>query len=741
MRLFYTIIFIILLFILSNIFCYNNQLLYAKDTANCAGTEFLLCFPQNGNTIKEQPTSLVLLIYISSYDGSICHYDIRYFINDTLISIKDSIYGEQIETINIPIELEVKSFKENEKKGIFINSDNPINVYAISKQRATSDAFLCYPTNILDTSYIIASYKNKLSHLIGDPRNHYSAITIVALEDNTIVEIIPTAPLADFENEPLQTVTIKLNKGETRQVIAKITKPYDLTGSIINSNKKIVVYSTHNDTSIKPKDYTFGTTDVLIKQTLPISRLGSNAIFSPLIHPNYNNLTLGRIISPFDKNAILFPDTTIYLNKYEFYEFEFDTATFIQTTKPALFAEYGFSSNNGDFADPLLLLLPPIENYLNKYLFKVPDFLSLKKHYINVIIDTIGKKSLEIDNTSLADINSYKITGTSLIYFNLQVEPGNHLIKSDSAFGLIIHGYGGCEGYGYIPNMKTDRKIDYYLDKIPPKVSFYDDCIKSIIISDEGKYKTGIKSFNIIEKNNIEIIKTDINDIYAEKYLVELIDPLKDGKLLFEITDIAGNKKIDSIEAKGFTIINDEIEKNNVKFLECQCDTIKLNNFGNFKQSFRAFFYNNLNFSVPLSQNYLELEPNQSGTLITCIFSNNLLGEIFDTLYLIDECDRIMKIPYQATIEPNYYEEQIKCGTKLKLVTSNKYINNNKNKLIINNFTGNIKIFDILGNIILQKDYYNTNSEETLNINNGIYFIMIYDDKGIVETKKITIIN
>ena len=100
-----------------------------------------------------------------------------------------------------------------------------------------------------------------------------------------------------------------------------------------------------------------------------------------------------------------------------------------------------------------------------------------------------------------------------------------------------------------------------------------------------------------------------------------------------------------------------------------------------------------------------------------------------------------MNIPYQSTIEPNYYEEQIKCGTKLKLVTSNKYINNNKNKLIINNFTGNIKIFDILGNIILQKDYYNTNSEETLNINNGIYFIMIYDDKGIVETKKITIIN
>ena len=91
MRLFYTIIFIILLFILSNIFCYNNQLLHAKDTANGAGTEFLLCFPQNYDTTKGQPTSLVLLIYISSYDGSICHYDIRYFINDTLISIKDSI--------------------------------------------------------------------------------------------------------------------------------------------------------------------------------------------------------------------------------------------------------------------------------------------------------------------------------------------------------------------------------------------------------------------------------------------------------------------------------------------------------------------------------------------------------------------------------------------------------------------------------------------------------------------------
>lgn len=729
------------LLILTLYFILSNMLLFSQDSSNSAGKDFFLCFPQNEDT-SNIAKEIALQIFISSYNGNVCHFSINYFLNDKPIIVNDSVSGKNIVTINIPIELEIHSLKSNEKKGIIISSDQQINVSAISKQLATSDAFLCYPINILDTSYIVASYKNKFFSVVGHPQNRYSAIIIASLEDSTSVEIIPTVPLEGLGNDSLQPVKIVLNKGETRQLIARITKEYDLTGSIINSNKKIVVYSTHQGAYIPAKGSTqTGNTDVILKQTLPISRLGTNAIFSPIINARYNNRTLGRVISPFDNNILNISDTTIILNKQEFYEFEFDSTFIANTSKPSLFAEYCLSGINNDYLDPFLLLLPPKENYQNEYLFLVPVFNSLTKNYINIITDSIGKNSLELDNISLKDTPCYKIQGTNKLFFQLPINPGSHNIKSDSLFGLIVYGFGEAESYGYIPGMKTDRKIDYYFDKTPPVVLFENGCTSSVTFFDEGKYKTGIAKISILNNDNIILTKdTGYKDYFSEKYKLSLLNPFQDGKLTFEVNDIVGNSKVDSISMKGFTISYNKYEKDTMNFLEFKCDTMTLYNFGYYGQNFRTFFSKNIIFSVPPSLTDLTIPTNRINDLIICMYPKQL-GLINDTLILIDDCERIIRIPFEVQVEPNIYEGESQCGVKIKLITSNIYSYFDKNRFITNNFTGEIQIYNIIGNLIYKKKYFKESSEDNFNINTGIYFIVITDQSGNKRFEKILITN
>lgn len=729
------------LLILTLYFILNNMFLFSQDSSNCAGKEFLLCFPQNEDTTNIAK-DIALQIYISSYNGNVCHFTINYILNDEPIIVNDSVSGKNILTINIPIELEIHSYKSNEKKGIFISSDQQINVSAISKQFATSDAFLCYPINILDTSYIVASYKNKFFSVVGHPKNRYSAIVIAALEDSTSVEIIPTVPLEGLGNDSLHPVKILLNKGETRQLIAKITKEYDVSGTILNSNKKIVVYSTHQGAYIPAKgNNQTGNTDVIIKQTLPITRLGTNAIYSPIFNTRYNNRTLGRVISPFDNNILILSDTSFILNKQEYYEFEFDSTIIANTSKPSLFAEYCLSGINNDYLDPFLLLLPPKENYEKEYLFQVPVFNSLSINYISIIIDSIGMKSLKLDNIPLNNYISTKIQGTNYSFFQFPIKQGSHYIKSDSSFGLIVYGFGEAESYGYIPGMKTERKIDFYFDKIPPQIIFDRGCNSSVIFSDEGKYKTGIAKISILNNDNIILTKdTGYKDYFSEKYKMALLNPFQDGKLLFEVFDLAGNFKVDSILMKGFTISYKKYKKDTMNFLEFKCDTMTLNNFGYYGQNFRAYFSKNIIFSVPPSRNDLTIPTNRNDGLIFCIYPKQL-GLINDTLILIDDCDRIIRIPFEVQVEPNIYEGESQCGVKIRITTSNIYSYLDKNKFITSKFTGEIQIFNIIGNLIYRKSYYNESSEENFNFNSGIYFIIITDQSGIQRFEKVLITN
>ena len=116
-------------------------------------------------------------------------------------------------------------------KAIHVTAAKPIVIYSFTTQSLSSAATLCLPTNVLGKQYYAASY----TQLSANPTGN-NFITIIAVEDNTSIEIIPTQSTVGGW-VPNSVNIVNLNKGEIYQVLGDMTgnSGSDLTGTSILS--------------------------------------------------------------------------------------------------------------------------------------------------------------------------------------------------------------------------------------------------------------------------------------------------------------------------------------------------------------------------------------------------------------------------------------------------------------------------------------------------------------------------
>src|SRR5215213_5933439 len=157
-----------------------------------------------------------------------------------------SITGGQVVSLNIPNLYFIDNEGLFKNKAIRVTGDKPLVVYSYITRSAASAATLCLPTNVLGKEYYSVNFTQ-----VSNEANSNSFFTIVGVEDNTTVEIIPRA---NTKNGWLPNVpqTVNLNKGEIYQVLGTTTgsSGVDLTGSKIRSIasgsggcKRIAVFS------------------------------------------------------------------------------------------------------------------------------------------------------------------------------------------------------------------------------------------------------------------------------------------------------------------------------------------------------------------------------------------------------------------------------------------------------------------------------------------------------------------
>ncbi len=702
----------------------NIKLLAQNEIKSNAGKEFILCFPKNDNNNQD---STFLALYISSNDGSKCNISVKYLLDDIEINENYSVIGNEIANIEIPSKLEISDYKVNQKKAIFVNSDNDIVVYGLSKNSYTSDAFLVYPVSICDNLYTNASWANNLlSTSIDNFSNRYSNITFVGINDNTLITIYTSSKVINNDySDTSGPITININKGETKMMQASYKKFYDLTGSIINSNNPISVFSCHERAAIPDND---ASRDVLIEHTPPVSILGTTALVTPLYLEKFKPTYIFRIIPYFDNTKISLPDRDTIINRFSFLEIITDTAFYVYSDKPVLYAQYSISAQlhekTNQIGDPFLAFLPSKEQYLKSYKFISAPFEDFEYHYVNISIHQNGIPSLLLDNEKIPDSLFKRIGSTDYFYAGVRIKEGAHFISSDSTFGILVYGYGTWDSYGYTGGMKTERIIEQIMDNNPPVVAKNGHCNMQSSVTELNEFDTGIKDIEIIDKYNI--IETIPNFAIGAKNVslsFNLINELEDGWLIYKIQDLKGQFIHDTISIMGFT--SDIIKKtitDTLKQFEFHCDTLQIINRNSFNKNYKLYFQNNTSFSIPPSYFEFELKSNSDSLFPYCIYSNNL-GIITDKLVIIDECGREKTLDFKIFIE-NIIDELIsKCKLNIKIETLESM------KKELNSFGFTYSLYDINGRKV---DF------AQLDINpKGLFFIVISDEKDNYQFIKI----
>jgi len=407
-----------------------------------AGTDFWFGFLENfsGTQIDGQ-------LYITSPVNTTC-----------TVTLANGSYTQNFAiTANVLLNVTIPAFNSPlvindqaiENQSIHITSASPVTVYAANVENATVDATVIYPTTSIGNNYRVAVYNP--SNLFGSA----SEFLIVAAENNTDIEIIPTA--ATLQGNPAGVpINITLQQGQTYMVQSTA----DLTGSTIkavgaNSNcKKFSVFGGNQCASIPNVGAAFVCCcDHIYEQIPDVNRWGRNFVISPLttrVGDTYVVMahTNGTIVNVAGVG-------TYNLNAGQFAEFITPgPAKWITSNNPVLVAQY---ANSGDYdfsagADPFYIIIPPVEQATTDAIFGAYAMPLTNSYYLNLVTKTTNiAGGIILDGVPIAAGSYQPVTGNPAYSFApLTILAGSHTLTSDSTFIATTYGFGQYESYGYL---------------------------------------------------------------------------------------------------------------------------------------------------------------------------------------------------------------------------------------------------------------------------------------------------
>ncbi len=433
---------------------------FAQDFSN-KGKEFWLAYSYHVGMVNGgQPVAMTL--YLTSDVATT--YTVEIYGVVTLAS--GAISANQVIPVTIPNTYFISTDGLTTNRTIRVAAVKPIVVYSFITRQQASAASLCLPVNVLGKEYYSSSFTQ-----LSNEANASSYITIVGVEDNTSVEITPTANtvggwLANSTN------TITINKGQIYQVLGTTTgtSGVDLSGTKVKSIasasggcKRIAVFSGSGKISIGSPSCTGSSADNLYQQLYPVASWGKKYLTAPSNNRLNNHYRIMRS-DPASKvflNGIAIPTASFTNNFYQFYN---NTPNLIESDIPVSVAQY-FTSQNCPTPqnpyDPDMIVLNPVEQNINKVtLVSSPlTVAGLHQHHLHVIMKNdasgagtgTGQSSFRFDGASVP-IPSWVVhprdANYSYLYLS-NVTSGNHTLVSDSGFNALAYGYGNAETYGY----------------------------------------------------------------------------------------------------------------------------------------------------------------------------------------------------------------------------------------------------------------------------------------------------
>lgn len=450
-----------------SLFCFFSNV-SAQVTSN-KGTDFWLMYGAHVSSYSGNSPQK-MSIYVTSDVSTTGKLDIP----GIGYTANFSVNANQVTVIDIPLSAYVGGIEGKFNKGMHLTSVKPIVAYAHIYDSSVSGATLVLPTNTLGKDYYSLNFTQKSNSL-----NAYSFCSIVAVEDNTQVNITPSVPTQGGWPAGVQQ-TINLNKGEVYQILGLensrvdlnpngaqrnwSTTGGDLTGTIIKSVaangqscKKIAVFSGSTKISISCVAASPGSADNLFQQVYPTATWGKSFITVPSKNRNYD---IYRIFKSNPSAVVKLNGTVIpsanFINNF-YYEFASQNTNFIESDNSIQVAQYQVTQGRtincttfqSDLGDPEMIYLNPLEQTLDKITMYSSSFFAITAHYINVVIKTSDAPSFTLDGVAKGSSFVPVAQRSGYSSAQLDVTSGTHTLQANGGFNAIAYGFGNAESYGY----------------------------------------------------------------------------------------------------------------------------------------------------------------------------------------------------------------------------------------------------------------------------------------------------
>ncbi len=437
--------------------------LYAQSTKyDNFGTEFYVAF---GPNLGADESSNVMDLYITSHvatSGTVEVPALNFFQTFTTTP-------GQITTIVLPngtntpqtVELP-ESLDEQVIQGmaVHITSDSEVAVFGLNHKKYSSDSYMGLPNNVLGTEYRTINYNSSSDGFFGDGLTP-GEFWIVAVNDSTHVTITLN-DVSSLGTQPNTPIAVQLNKGDIYLIEGgEQDESNDLTGSLIESDQPIAVFSGHRRTAIPDTAVNIQgipSRDHLVEQLPPVSAWGDSALVVPYATAMLPDLV--RVVCAEDSTQISINGKAVAgtFNAGQFYEItHLQGVTSIQASKPIEVGQYMHTSLGSvgnpqlpAYGDPAYSLVFPVEQFQSSYtIISIVNADAFSGNFVNIVADASSIGTMTIDGTPI-NTNEFKpIPNTRFDYAQHPLAQGTHNIACSSPFGVTIYALGPVDSYAH----------------------------------------------------------------------------------------------------------------------------------------------------------------------------------------------------------------------------------------------------------------------------------------------------
>lgn len=364
-----------------------------------------------------------------------------------------SVLPGDVVKVLLPIEAADMPSGEPVQRAVVVQADANISVYGLNSNAQTSDAFVALPVEAAGSDYMAVGYFRWAQN--------FEQVSIVAIYDNTEVKLAPhfISPYTYTVRNGVPS-TITLNAGDVYiytplwSEFGQWLGEWDFSGSRITSSAPIAVMG---GVKCGLVPFRIRYCDHMTEQVPPLSTWGERFVTVPSATRPLGDAV--RVLASKDNTDVYINGELVTtLGEGELYDSIRAERLFIRTTEPALVVQYAVGAvYDGAVADPFMMIVPPVEQYLNSY-----NFISLgaangfDRNFVNVVVPSEDVNAVRLDGVPVDPALFEPIYESGYSGAQVPLEQGQHNIGGDGPVGIFVYGFGEYDSYGYPGGMNFD---------------------------------------------------------------------------------------------------------------------------------------------------------------------------------------------------------------------------------------------------------------------------------------------